>query len=198
MTYYVGQRIRFEASIRDGEGRPLDPESITATVALETVLGPASSRTFSIGNGVERDAAGEFFLDYTLEEAGSLVVRWGSKATGYMERRYDVEEREDPIDEAARQVDTSRLEDEESRVDAEPAIDRDTMIAELRARGVAVDDNRSTAFISAMHTSYAGGHGDRVDADEAHRRRAARELERELAKGRDHHALYADRRARGT
>lgn len=206
MTYYVGQRVRFDAEFLDADSRAFDPKSeITATVELERAEGPlgdadpvVSSKTYTLGRGVERSAKGAYSFTITLDQPGFVTVKIGAAREGFTQQRFEVRDRSEEAAMVAPDPELEPHEDEASHAAADDASDpvrTDEMIAFLRERGVPFDPDRGPAYIGALFEAYSGA--SRSDASEVHRGRAVRQLERSMDRGKTPGDRYRDRQRAG-
>lgn len=91
-TYDVGDRVELSFVFRDDEGAPTDPTTIV--VKVRKPAGTVTTYTFGVDVALERDSAGRYALELTLDTAGSWSYR--GIGTGAVEqageRRFTVRE----------------------------------------------------------------------------------------------------------
>lgn len=138
MTFAVGQRVRFRATFKDESGRPLDPSAITCRVSDDR-----GTITYTTRTGIQRRTVGDYYLDVTLETAGTVVVRFddvGDQA--WKEERYEVS----GVSDTARPTAPAPRADEPEA----PAPARAMLLAHIREAGIQCDETRSDAYLSAV------------------------------------------------
>lgn len=91
MMFTIGNRVRFTGTFRDTSARRalFDPKVVIATISQGN-----RSETFTLAQGLSRDAVGIFSLEYTIAGTGTLLVRFESGGEGFSQQSYQVTDEE--------------------------------------------------------------------------------------------------------